>query len=153
MLAAGSVAERLAGFSSGGIGGDMKQLGEAAERAERGEDFIRECFDGAEYLLRLHWPGVVAIAKALRAAGGTLKAPHGIELARTELYREPKRPFGLGAETFLRLAPSLMGVPELAEPIEKALASVIPYYAPRSKKRTNTVRLPKPASTRGRCDE
>jgi hypothetical protein len=153
MLAAGSVAERLAGFSSGGIGSDMRLLGEAAELAKRGEDFIRECFDGAEYLLRLHWPGVLAIAKALRTAGGTLKAPHGIELARTELYREPKRPFGLGTETFLRLAPSLVGVPELAGYIEKALASVIPYYAPRSKNRTNAARLPKPASTLGQCDE
>jgi hypothetical protein len=153
MLAAGSVAERLAGFSSGGIGGDMKLLGEAAERAKRGEDFIRECFDGAEYLLRLHWPGVVAIAKALRAAGGTLEAPYGIDLARTELHREPKRPFELDEETIMRLSPTLLNVPELAGPIGKAIARFIPYYSPRSKKRTNAARLPKPAPTQGRCDE
>ncbi len=153
MLAAGSVAERLAGFSSGGIGGDMKLLGEAAELAKRGEDFIRECFDGAEYLLRLHWPGVVEIAEALRAAGGTLKAPHGIDLARTVLHREPKRPFGLDDETIMRLAPTLLNVPELAGPIEKALTKFIPYYLPTLKGNARKRRGVKPESTRRKASK
>jgi hypothetical protein len=124
ILAAGAVAEKLAGFPPGGIGSDAEQLAKLAALAKRGNGFVRECVDGAELLLRLNWGGVVGIVEALRACGGSLVAPHGIDLARTKLRQMPVRPLGCGLETLMRLITSLEGIPEIAAPLRNAIASL-----------------------------
>jgi len=143
VLAAGAVAEKLAGFAPRGGGRDVKQLAKIALLAKRGDGFARECFDGAELLLRTHWSGVEGIANALLELG-ELTAPHGIDLARMMLWRKPIRPLACGKETFVRLATSLDGVPEIADPIRSALAA---YAAPPSKGRPNA-KGTMPVSTR-----
>ena len=121
ILAAGAVAETLAGFKSEGHQDDEEKLSKVALLARRGDGFTKECVDGAEWLLRLHWGGVKGIVEALRASSGELVAPHGIELARMALHRKPMQHLGLTLETLLRLAPSLERVPEIAGPLKAAL--------------------------------
>ncbi len=124
VLAGGAMAEQLAGFESRGAGGDARRLVKFARLAGReGNEFARECCDGAEFLLRLHWGGVKEIVKALGACGGTMGAPHGVGLARLMLHRRPMRQLGLTAKALLRLAPSLEKVPEIAVPLTAALAA------------------------------
>lgn len=152
MLTAGAMAQSLAGFEeyapgfgAVGAGGDAEKLSRLARLAGRGKDFARECTDGAEWMLRLHWGGVVAIVGALRACGGALEGKTGIDYARTLLHQKPTRPLGVNMETIERLATSLVSVPEFAGPIKKAIAT---YYAPPAKGRANA-KGAKPASTRG----
>ena len=107
ILAAGAVAETLAGFKSEGHRDDGGKLSKVALLAKRGDGFIKESVDGAEFLLRANWSGVVGIVGALRESSGVLTAPHGIELARMGLHREPKQSLGLDVETTVRIAERL----------------------------------------------
>jgi hypothetical protein len=147
-VVAGAMAQMLSGFGAVDSGSDTEKLAELARLTGRGDSFAQECADGAEWMLRLHWGGVEAIASALHARDGSLVGPGGIELARTMLHLEPKRSLGLDDETIMRLAPKLLNVPELAGPIEKALTKFIPYYLPTLKGNARKRRGVKPPSKR-----
>jgi hypothetical protein len=55
VLAAGGIAERLAGFPSDGAGNDLTRLIRLGREEGPGDDFPKECIDCAELLLRMHW--------------------------------------------------------------------------------------------------
>jgi hypothetical protein len=130
MLAAGAIAGTLAGFPSGGAVDDMRRLVRLGRDEGRGDGFAKECIDCAEFLLRMHWGGVVEVANILQECGGELVEPYGIELARMALERKPTRQLGLTVEALLRLAPSLEKVPEIADPLKAALAALTSALRP-----------------------
>jgi hypothetical protein len=76
-------------------------------------------------LLRCNWGAVEGIAGLLMRLG-TLTEPHGMELARMKLREEPMRQLVPDLETFGRLLNGIQRVPELAEPLERALREMQP---------------------------
>ena len=125
MVMGGSIAEKLAGFEPLGLSGDAAVFSSLARVARRGRDFVRESADGAELLLRSHWGGVEKIAETL-ASVGDLVGQSGMELARLRLNEKPARTLPCSLEDLERLALSLVGIPEFAVAIRRALATLGP---------------------------
>ena len=138
MLAAGGVAESLAGFPVEGAIRDALRLARLGRVAKCGSNFTQECADGAEFLLRMHWGAVEKIAEHLRALGALDGA--GIELARMALREKPMRKLGLDLDTIVRLAGALEAVPEIAGPFRAACAAWQPAKASASARVTTPAR-------------
>lgn len=126
MLVGGGIAQRLAGFESPGLGGDARIFGGLALAANRGSDFTQECVDGAEFLLRAHWGGIVKIADLLLRGGGSLCGAAEINYARDLLREKPAHPLAPSLEELEKLALSLVKIPEFAVAIRRARAALGP---------------------------
>jgi hypothetical protein len=131
VLAAGGIAEKLAGLSSTGVDpADARKLAGLAliaakllqpsvasrkVRERRAKRFREQAEAGAELMLRAYWGSVLRLAATLREFG-TLAGDSGIALARLKLDG-PQRPLIPDAVTFFHLCRAVARVPELAEPL------------------------------------
>jgi hypothetical protein len=123
-IAAGVIAARLAGFNTQEFSGtpDAEALALVAYFSNGGPRFVRECWNGAELQLRLHWGALERIAGHLLALG-ELTEPHGIELLRMELDG-PERVLVPDAERFIELLAIVEHLPEFATQIQDAVRTL-----------------------------
>jgi hypothetical protein len=131
VFASGCVAELLAGAASKPEASrkDLRELVRMAVRSKRFERFTSEALAGAEFQLRLHWGAVLGVSELLQRLG-ILTEPHGLELARATLRENPMRQLVPDLDTFSRLLGEIQRVPELAEPLERALREMQPPAPP-----------------------
>jgi len=128
VLAAGAIAEKLAGMGSPRMDSDDAQkIARLATHVAQGEKpsvasrqvlekrFREQAEAGAELMLRTDWGAVLRLAATLREFG-TLAGDSGVTLARMQLDG-PQEPLVPDVETYFQSCRSLDGVPELAEPI------------------------------------